>query len=51
MPAERISTLMLIAIAGVILFLVLASVFWVHRTDTHPKAPMHSKITLAHSPA
>ncbi len=38
---------MLIAIAGVILFLILASFFWVHRTDPTPKPPLHSSIAFA----
>lgn len=44
MPAERSSLILLIAIAGVMLLLVLGSVWWFHRTDPQPKAPMHSGI-------
>ncbi len=42
MPAERSSTIIILAIAGVILFLILGSIFWVHRVDTAPKVPLHS---------
>lgn len=47
MPAERSSLILLIAITGVMLVLVLGSVWWFHRTDSQPKAPMHSEVERA----
>ena len=45
MPAERSSLILLLAISGVVLLLVLGSVWWFHRTDSRPKAPMHSAVS------
>jgi hypothetical protein len=42
MAAERSSMILLIAIAGLIALMILGSIWWVHSTDTNPKAPMHS---------
>jgi hypothetical protein len=41
MPAERSSMILLMAIAGLILLLLLGCFFWIRRTDTAPKAPLH----------
>jgi hypothetical protein len=44
MVGERSSTILLLAIAGLILFLVLATLWWFHRVDATPKAPLHSAV-------
>ncbi len=46
MAAERSSTILLLAIAGLILLMLLSGFWWVHRVDTAPKPPMHSGLTL-----
>ncbi len=43
MAAERSSTLLLIAIASLILLLLVSGIWWIHRVDTSPKPPMHSR--------
>jgi hypothetical protein len=45
MAAERSSSMLLVAIAGLILFLILATLWWFHRIDASPKAPLHSAIS------
>ena len=42
MTSEGSSKVLLLAITGIIVFLLLGSFLWFHRTDTAPKAPMHS---------
>ncbi len=40
--AEQSSSVLLIAIAVLIVLMLVAVVHWVHRTDATPKPPLHS---------
>ncbi len=44
MSAERVSVFMLVVMTGIIVLLILGSLWWVHRIDSSPKPPLHSRI-------
>jgi hypothetical protein len=43
---ERSSSILLLVMVGLILLILIAGYWWIHSTDTTPKAPLHSSYHL-----